>query len=157
MILLSIVIIVLVIIVTICLENFVSKFKENNFGTLRSGLSWILGILVIPAFIITLNLNKLQSTEEKIQLYQENNTELREDILVLAEERLTTSSTKLGELNDLKTLDPTSIIEIYPELKINDGIMNKIDKYVENEDKILEFQEEVINGNSLKWWLYFGE
>ena len=52
--------------------------------------------------------------------------------------------------------DSVSLVALYPELKSDKLVQEQINIYVANNEKIRELKEEQINGNVLRWWLYFG-
>lgn len=47
-------------------------------------------------------------------------------------------------------------IATYPELRSNELVKKQVETYEKNNRKITKLEEDEIDYNVIKWWLYFG-
>jgi hypothetical protein len=93
-----------------------------TFNTLGAILT---SICVIASLILTGYLSMRPVIDDKITMYQEENTAI--------------------EQAELKTESPTVLISLFPELKSDTLISKQIEIYVANNQKIKELKEEKLN------------
>lgn len=125
---------------------------------LAPGLCTIGIVGFIVALIVTICLcvgvSELKVIDEKIAMYQEENTRIETQI---AE---TVQQYQQYESDIFKEVSPDSaitLVSLYPELKSDTLVQKQIEVYVENNEKIKELKEDKISGSIKRWWLYFGK
>ncbi len=122
-------------------------------------MSWASGILSIVLVIVICCLSTKVATESiidsKIEMYQEENSNIEQDIDKIVEEYL---KHEHDTLSDLKTEESSiTLVTLFPELKSDTLVQQQIEIYVANNAKIKSLKEEKINLAKIKWILYFGK
>lgn len=132
-----------------------------------SAIVFISLLILIPLEIIILIilLNNVSSFQEymisnqKIQMYEEENTKIENQISAIIENYKTyennTYAQSLGKI-DLSNDKIIVLTQLYPELKSNEMVTKQIEIYSNNNDKIKELKEQRLENGVSKWWLYFG-
>lgn len=92
--------------------------------------------------------------DEKIAMYQEENTKIEKQIDALVQNYMQYESDTYGEF---KSSDAITLVSLYPDLKSDELVQQQIEVYTTNNQKIKELKEQKIDINKDKWWLYFGE
>lgn len=89
---------------------------------------------------------------EKIAMYEEENERIESDIATVIKQYQDYES----EIFENATNEsPITLVSLYPELKSDTLVQSQIDIYVENNNKIKELREQMINVSVNRWWLYF--
>ena len=121
-------------------------------------LSIILGImfvlhLMVACMVWVPNMVECKTIEYKIEMYEQENTEIESDIEKIVEQyyKHENATFDMSEINSATTL-----VQMYPELKSDKLAMKQIDIYKENNDAIKSLKINQINCQKAKWWLYFG-
>lgn len=121
-------------------------------------LSIILGImfvlhLMVACIVWVPNMVECKTIEYKIEMYEQENTEIESDIEKIVEQyyKHENATFDMSEINSATTL-----VQMYPELKSDKLAMKQIDIYKENNDAIKSLKISQINCQKAKWWLYFG-
>lgn len=92
-------------------------------------------------------------TDQKIQMYQEENEKIEEDVSVI----ITQYMEHENETFDMSKIESSTVlIQMYPELKSNELVSKQIDIYNENNKKIKKLKLEKIKNQKAKFYLYFG-
>ena len=91
--------------------------------------------------------------DDKISLYQEENTKIEEQINIVVEKYQTYEK---GTFENCKIEDPTMVFVMYPELKSDNLVTEQINLYIENNKQIKKLKSEKLDYNLMAWWLYFG-
>lgn len=90
---------------------------------------------------------------DKIAVYEEENAEIDTQIC----EIIKGYKAYEGEVfNGIKNKSADVLIELYPELKLNELISKQMDIYTTNKYKILSLREDLTSQKAARWWLYFG-
>lgn len=100
---------------------------------------------------------KLNTIDERIAIYQEENTRIEEQIKTTVElyqehEENMFGKIDLGEISSENLLLLTSI---YPELKSDTLIQAQIQVYVDNTNEIKTIKTQKLNYEVWRWWLCF--
>ena len=121
-------------------------------GMITVGAMGLIGCIVGLGIIIT-KVVDLKVIDEKIAMYEEENTNIESDIAV-AVKGYQDYETEIftNAAND----SPIVLVSLYPELKSDELVKSQIDVYIANNEKIKELKEKKINGKVYRWWLYFG-
>lgn len=117
-------------------------------GTVISILSlfFIVGVLVDMSFSL--------KVDDKIQMYQEENEKIESQIGQLVASYMEYES---DTYKNFKSEDAITLVSMYPELKSDSLVNTQIEIYTENNKKIKELKEELIDLSAKKWILYFGK
>lgn len=123
---------------------------EDDFG----GFGII--IVAIVSFGIFINIGCLvygRTLDDKIAMYEQENTAIEQSIDVLVKDYYKHES---DTYSSLKPENAVLFASAYPELQSNNLAMKQLEIYVENNDKIKELKEDQINLSRNRFWLYFG-
>ena len=108
--------------------------------TLLAGL--IVGIIYSNSMVI----------DDKIALYEEENTNIEQSVSLLVEEYKNYES---STFEDLMMEDLTVVFSVYPELKSNELVVEQIKLHVANNAKIKKLKEKKLDYRVCEWWLFF--
>lgn len=116
----------------------------------------VLGIFlfIIASSIICTTNDVVKSTvvDEKICMYQEENTKIETSISSVVSNYINHES-EVFDRSDTESL--IVLIQMYPNLKSDELVKNQIEVYISNNNKIKSLKEAKINYKISKWWLYF--
>ena len=119
----------------------------NDFTIIFIALAVLFCFLGIPGTIDS------RYTDQKIQMYQEENEKIEEDVSVI----ITQYMEHENETFDMSKIESSTVlIQMYPELKSNELVSKQIDIYNENNKKIKKLKLEKIKNQKAKFYLYFG-
>ncbi len=119
----------------------------NAFTIIFIALAVLFCFLGIPGTIDS------RYTDQKIQMYQEENEKIEEDVNVI----ITQYMEHENETFDMSKIESSTVlIQMYPELKSNELVSKQIDIYNENNKKIKKLRLEKIKNQKAKFYLYFG-
>ena len=113
----------------------------------------LLGISLIATIVLGVDYSEVKIIDDKIALYQEENTKIEEQINIIVEKYQTYEK---GTFENCKIEDPTMVFVMYPELKSDSLVTKQIELYVENNKQIKKLKSEKLDYNLMAWWLYFG-
>lgn len=119
----------------------------NAFTIIFIALTVLFCLLGIPGTIDS------RYTDQKIQMYQEENKKIEEDVSVIITQYMEHEN---ETFNMSKIESSTVLIQMYPELKSNELVSKQIDIYNENNKKIKKLKLEKIKNQKAKFYLYFG-
>lgn len=91
--------------------------------------------------------------DDRIVMYQEENTQIEKDIEIVVSEYMDYEQDTF-DMSEISS--PTTLVQMYPELKSDTLVQQQIDVYVSNNDKIKELKNKEIDVKLWKWLLYFG-
>lgn len=113
------------------------------------------GFLVcgIVAICLGISVSKLNVIDDKIALYEEQNTAIETQIAEVVKQYQKYETDIFTEVAPESAI---TLVAMYPELKSDALVESQIDLYVANNEKITELREQKINGSIQRWWLYFG-
>lgn len=83
----------------------------------------------------------------------QENQNIEEDMNILVEQYMNYESDTYGNLKNESSI---TLVSLYPELKADTLVEKQIEIYTENNKKIKELKEKIINISNYKWLLYFG-
>lgn len=113
------------------------------------------GIVAVCLIINMVQLTNLKIIDEKIAIYQEENTKIESQVETLVSQY---EDYETGIFKDLKSdADVTLALSLYPELKADKLVTKQLNLYVKNNTKIKELKVEKLQGKIYRWWLYFGK
>lgn len=119
----------------------------NAFTIIFVALTVLFCLLGIPGTIDS------RYTDQKIQMYQEENEKIEEDVSVIVTQYMEHEN----ETFDMSKIESSTVlIQMYPELESNELVSKQIDIYNKNNKKIKELKLEKIKNQKAKFYLYFG-
>lgn len=127
----------------------------EDMGTIPffiGGLGFIISL--ITTIILIVGVSNLSVIDDKIAMYQEENTRIEEQISVTVSQY---QNYETEMFTDLKPESSMTLVSLYPELKSDTLVQAQIEVYTANNQKIKELKEQKINGSVKRWWLYFGK
>lgn len=127
----------------------------DDFGILPCGAG-IIGFLVslIAMIILAIEVSGLAVIDNKIEMYQEENTKIEEQISTMVEQY---QNYETEIFTEVKPESSMTLVALYPELKSDTLVQEQIKIHTANNQKIKELKERKINGSVTRWWLYFGK
>lgn len=108
---------------------------------------------IIVAALLCSSVKELAVIDDKIAMYEEQNTKIEEQIAEVVQQYMEYES---GVFTEVASDSAITLVSLYPELKSDALVASQIELYAENNRKITELKEEKINGSVTRWWLYFG-
>ena len=111
-------------------------------------------IALIACLWLSVSVSKLNVIDDMITMYQEENTKIEEQLAEVVKQY------QQFETNVFTEIAPDSsmtLIALYPELKSDTLVQHQIEVYTKNNEQIKSLKERKINGNVVRWWLYFGD
>lgn len=155
--------IILIIFIVICFKiddknEKAGKYdgKESDFVSgwvFLSGFS-IFAEIVILIVIIIMTCLVVDSTviDDKIKMYQEENSKIEKDITDMVNDY---KQHEVNVFNSAEVSSPMVLVQMYPELKSDTLVKQQMDIYISNNNLIKELKCQQIDYNISKWWLYF--
>lgn len=109
-------------------------------------------VCILATLIIIASFNS--KNQQKIAMYQEENTNIETQIDELVENYMSYESETLKEF---KAESSITLVSLYPELKADELVKTQIETYTSNNAKIKNLKEGIIDNSTVKWWIYFGK
>lgn len=139
-------------------------WDDKSCDDVFPGLTIILGgifelIVVIAIIFNAYNISKLQVSDRKIAMYQEENNNIQTQITDIVDNYMKYESNtydKSLKNIDLKNTDVVVLTQLYPNLKSDEMVKTQIEIYQKNNETIKKLKEEKLDCEVSKWWLYFG-
>lgn len=110
-------------------------------------------VCLITIVVLSWSIVSGYTLESKINMYTEENQNIEEDMNILVEQYMNYESDTYGNLKNESSI---TLVSLYPELKADTLVEKQIEIYTENNKKIKELKEKIINISNYKWLLYFG-
>lgn len=121
------------------------------FFIIPSAIALIASVIAIVWLCV--NVSELSVIDEKIEMYEEENTTIEKQIA----ETVTQYQNYEKEIfTEVAPESAVTLVSLYPELKSDTLVQKQLEIYVENNSKIKELKEQKISGDVWRWWLYFG-
>lgn len=134
-------------VVIITLGIWLDEYDFSGFGII------IVAIALLGIFINIGCLVRGRTLDDKIAMYEQENTAIEQSVDVLVKDYYKHES---DTYSSLKPENAVLFASAYPELQSNNLAMKQLEIYVENNDKIKELKEDQINLSKNRFWLYFG-
>lgn len=109
---------------------------------------------IIATICFGVNVKNNDVIDDKIAMYQEENTKIEEQITIVVSDYMEHES---KVFDSAKVSSPIILAQLYPELKSDELVKSQIDIYVANNEKIKDLKLKKINDSVYRWWLYFGK
>lgn len=110
-------------------------------------------IVLFAVLIIGIQCSNLSVIDQKIEMYEKENTKIEQQIetSVIAYQKH-----EKEVFSNVKTDSYIQLVSLYPELKSDALVKEQIKTYQSNNKQIKILKQRAIDGNVLRWWLYFG-
>ena len=132
-------------------------FANSTCEGAGAGLMILSVFLFIAALIATVclgvSVSKLQTIDDRIAMYEEENTVIETQIAEVVEQYQKYETDIFTEIAPDSSI---TLVSMYPELKSDTLVQTQIEVYLANNKIIRELREKQINGCVVRWWLYFG-
>lgn len=119
-------------------------------------------VVVIGAGLFTTiavtNTIKIPQMEQRIAIYEEENTRIEEQIKTTIQVYQDYEKDILGDI-DLDKISSEKLIlltSIYPELKSDAMVQELIQVYIDNNNQLKELKTSKLDYELWRWWLFFG-
>ncbi len=157
----------LIILLVICIglmPLFSWKAKKCDYD---EGVGWIIGIVLAVIGLLTciilmcvaINFTiKIPQMEDRIALYQEENSRIEEQVKTTIEVYQDYEKEIFGNINLDKISSEKLILltSIYPELKSDAMVQELIHVYINNTNEIKQIKVNKLDYELWRWWLCFG-
>ena len=138
---------------TICIVVYARLSKKYDVEWINAFTIIFIALAVLFCFLGISGTIDSRYTDQKIQMYQEENEKIEEDVSVI----ITQYMEHENETFDMSKIESSTVlIQMYPELKSNELVSKQIDIYNENNKKIKKLKLEKIKNQKAKFYLYFG-
>ena len=132
------------------------EFDTHDFFTTMSCVSGIVVLgLVIAICCLSTTVATESTIDSKIEMYQEENTNIEQDVDKIGKEYLEHEHDTFADLNTEES--SITLVTLFPELKSDTLVQQQLEIYVDNNAKIKSLKEEKIVIAKIKWILYFGK
>ena len=149
-----IIVIFLVCVGILALGAWIYNYSSEFAGGISMFCGIAGGIISFIALIFLLfNVSNLQVVDQKIEMYQEENARIETQIKECVEQYQKYETDIFTEVAPESAI---TLVSLYPELKADKLVAKQIDVYLANNEKIKSLKEEKINGDVVRWWVYFG-
>ena len=151
--------IVIIFVLCVAIASIGSWLDANHNETVASCCAMICGtaggiISFVAMVVLIANVSALLTIDNKIAMYQEENTNIERQIEGCVKQYQEYES---GVFADASSESVITLVSLYPELKADALVAKQIEVYLGNNKKIKELKEQSIDGDVMRWWLYFGK
>lgn len=137
----------------ICIVVYVQLDKKYDVEWINAFTIIFIALAVLFCFLGIPGTVDSRYTDQKIQMYQEENEKIEEDASVIVTQYMEHEN----ETFDMSKIESSTVlVQMYPELKSNELVSKQIDIYNKNNKKIKELKLEKIKNQKAKFYLYFG-
>lgn len=143
-------ILLFVIAVVLIVLAVLNEDLAEGFGILGCLIGFIalIGIFVNIGLLV-----RGRTLDDKIAMYEQENTAIEQSVDVLVKDYYKHES---DTYSSLKPENAVLFASAYPELQSNELATKQLEIYVDNNNKIKELKEDQINLSRNRFWLYFG-
>lgn len=117
-------------------------------------LGCLIGFIALIGIFVNIGLLvRGRTLDDKITMYEQENTAIEQSVDVLVKDYYKHES---DTYSSLKPENAVLFASAYPELQSNELATKQLEIYVDNNNKIKELKEDQINLSKNRFWLYFG-
>ena len=136
-----------------------AKTNWENLPIAFDVIGAICCLLCATFIVIAINQTiKIPQMNERITIYQEENTRIEEQIKTTIQVYQDYEKEIFGDINldEISSERLILLTSIYPELKSDTMVQELIQVYIENTNEVKNLKIEKLNCELWRWWLYFG-
>lgn len=128
---------------------------QNEEGWFYGSIApYFVSIILLVAIVLgTIDLSQGRVIDNKIAMYQEENTRIETTVTTTVEKYL---EHEYQIFDSLQGEDIQTLLVVYPEINSNELVKRQVEIFVENNNKIKELKEQKLNIEVWKFWVYFG-
>lgn len=130
-----------------------TNYDDDEWMNLAAIFAICAFVFFIWICVLICKLGTAYIIDQKIQMYQEENTAIEQSIDETVKNYMTYEATTYAEFKDE---DAINLVSLFPELKSDTLVQKQIEVYVANNAKIKELKEKKINLGKVRFKLYFG-
>ena len=128
--------------------------KDYEISAVSGAIGFVLAFIgIISMLVVGGNLVAGQTIQDKITMYETENAEIDSQICEIVEGY---KSYEKETFENISNKSANVLVELYPDLKSNELVSKQMEIYMDNKNKVVSLQEDLINQRPLRWWLYFG-
>lgn len=128
--------------------------KDTDLSAMCSAICSVLTVIgIVVMLIVGGKLVAGQTIQDKITMYEAENAEIDSQICEIVEGY---KSYEKETFENISNKSANVLVELYPDLKSNELVSKQMEIYMDNKNKVVSLQEDLINQRPLRWWLYFG-
>lgn len=128
--------------------------KDTDLSAMCGAICFALAAIGIVAMLIVGGkLVAGQTIQDKITMYEAENAKIDSQICEIVEGYKTYEKETFENISNKSA---NVLVELYPDLKSNELVSKQMEIYMDNKNKVVSLQEDLINQKPLRWWLYFG-
>ena len=147
----------------ICIAAIVASIIIYNVSKYADESCFVTGVIsgialtacIIASLVIGGIVSEGKVLDQKIELYQEENSKIENNISLVVKEYMEHED-KVFETPTISENNLLYIVAAYPELRSSDLVNSQIELYINNNREIRALKEKKLDISVLKWWLYFG-
>lgn len=129
--------------------------KQDNLIYTLNGIGGSLAaVSLCVILVLSIILSNRGIVDDKIAMYQEENTNIEEQIAATVKQYQEYETEIFTEVAPESSI---TLVALYPELKSDTLVQKQIEVYTANNQKIKELKEKKLNYKPMAWWLYFGK
>ena len=111
--------------------------------------------VIITAVILGAELSEGKILDQKIELYQEENSKIEQSIAVTVQEYMNHEE-MVFQTPNVSEENLIYLVAAYPELRSSELVNSQMDLYIANNKEIRSLKERKLELTVIRWWLYFG-
>lgn len=128
--------------------------KDYEISAVLGAIGFVFAFIgIISMLVVGGNLVAGQTIQDKITMYETENAEIDSQICEIVEGY---KSYEKETFENISNKSANVLVELYPDLKSNELVSKQMEIYMDNKNKVVSLQEDLINQRPLRWWLYFG-
>lgn len=149
---------VICIVLLVVLHKLFQAYKiEWDTYECSAAITWAaLGITVVVALICAYIISGAGAKQEKLAMYEQENTRIESDIAAMIDQYKAYEGDVIDSVSIKNNESALALVNLYPDLKTSELVNQQINIHTENNTKIKELKEDLIDLRVAKWWLYFG-
>ena len=154
------ILVILGIVLAIAVVGFILYSRTDEEALFSMGVfGAILTTIAFIAFLVFLiEVSMGSHIPEKIKMYEEENQRIEQSVSEVIDTYITSQVGIQKELfekvNDSES--PVAIIAAFPDINASEAVKAQVELYQENNKKIKDLKEGLIDLKVKRWWLYFG-
>ncbi len=126
----------------------------ENMGSAFMAIGSLLSIILIGVLIAGgVEISKDRVINQKIEMYQEENTTIETNITTAVEKYL---EHEHDVYDDLQGEDIEVLLVAYPQIKSDTLVATQLEVFINNNNKIKELKEQQLDIKVWRFWVYFG-
>ncbi len=132
------------------------KIDDGTYGIAVILLSVAIIIIGVFIFVDAYRISNEGAIKEKLSMYEQENAHIENDIAEMIDQYKAYEGDVIDGVSAKNNESSLALVNLYPDLKTSELVNQQINIHTENNQKIKDLKESLINLKVAKWWLYFG-